>query len=69
MFLEFPSLGGMPNPQRASHAAAGQLMPRLRGLRFLLLPVLLLALGAACHKSSSHANDPGHLAINADSGD
>ena len=59
MFLEFPSLGGMPNPQRASHAAAGQLRPRLRGLRFILLPVLLLALGAACHKSSSHANDPG----------
>ncbi len=59
MFLEFPSLGGMPNPQRAAFAAAGQLMPRLRSLRFILLPVLLLALGAGCHKSSSHVNDPG----------
>jgi sugar lactone lactonase YvrE len=60
MFLEFPSLGGMPNPQRAALAAAGQLMPRLRSLRFFLLPVLLLALGAGCrHGSSNTANDPG----------
>lgn len=58
MFLEFPSLGGMPNP-RAPLAAVGQLMPRLRILRFILLPVLLLALGVGCHKSSSHVNDPG----------
>jgi sugar lactone lactonase YvrE len=59
MFLEFPSLGGMPNPQRAPLAAAGRLMPWLRSLRYILLPVLLLALGVACHKSSSHVNDPG----------
>jgi sugar lactone lactonase YvrE len=65
MFLEFPSLGGMPNPQRApltsvaSLAAAGRLMHRLRILRFIMLPVILLALGVGCHKGSSTANDPG----------
>ncbi len=59
MFLEFPSLGGMPNPKRAAIAAAGRLVPGLRILCFALLPVFLLTLGAGCHKSSSHANDPG----------
>jgi sugar lactone lactonase YvrE len=34
-------------------------MQGFRILRLTLLPVLLLALGAGCHKSSSTANDPG----------
>lgn len=58
MFLEFPSLGGMPNPPQATTVAGRHLQGAWR-LRFALLPMFLLALGAGCHKSSSTANDPG----------
>lgn len=54
MFLEFPGSRGMLDPMPPSVAAAGRLMNRMRFPRLLLLPLLLVTLGMACHHGSSN---------------
>ena len=59
MFLTFPALGEVPDPTRSPIAALGRLMPSLRAFRFLLLPILFLALGVGCSKHHNSSADPG----------
>ena len=59
MFLEFPGPGGLIAAVQLPAAFQGLAKRWLRRSTFLLLPLLLLALGTGCSKKSDTASSPG----------